>query len=451
MDSTTQNSTRYELSDLDRIAPPMMVKAFLLYGLLQATDLDQLITSFREGLRNAVAQMPFMQGTVQIDETGKPYIQTSTDTSLELKIRHFSQTEHKSYSDLVENSFAADDLKPTLLLPELPHGQQQVCMLQLNVVSGGVILGFAMHHAAGDWTSMDAFLTLLCRGTKANHHSLSMPIHKPDLDRTPFNAEATVSSVSQEELLANCPGFSVVDSSVAGFPAKPSLPPAVKTHIYRATGSSIQNLKQKCTPIGVDYLSSYDSIFALLWTSITRVRLLHQPEKRSSQSISANPINLRVRDPTNATSQDYFGNAILPSWVGPVDVQSLLADNGISTAASLIRTSINESSVESVGHLTKLVQSLSPTGRLGIPMDFHDMDLLMNSWYSGKAENYDIGIGSPFAFRTHRPNTGACCLILPDFSHSSSRIYEVFVQLPVEEHCSLQEDPQFSSCFELLN
>ena len=453
MNSVPRQSKKYELSDLDRLAPPMMVKAFLLYEyeLSSTAHLDHLITSLREGLKNAILHVPFMEGRVQIDASGKPYIEASPDVYLELNIRHFSPTEHKSYGALVESSFAADDLDHVKLLPELPGGQQQVCMVQLNVIPGGLILGFEMHHAVGDWTSMDAFLSLICRSAKAYYRDLPTPVHRPDLNRAPFNAEETTIATSQTDMLDKCPGFSVIDTKALPVADQPAPPPAVQTKIYRATDLSVQNIKQQCTHLeGVNYITSYDCMAALLWTSITRARLIRHPEKHSSQSISANPINLRSRDPKNATSQDYFGNAALPSWVGPIDVQLLLADNGLSTAASLIRKSINASSMASIKDLARLVRSLSPSERLGIPMDFHNMDILMNSWYSGKAENYDIGTGSPYAFRTHRPNTGACCLILPNFSRSSTRVYEIFIQVPAVEHELLREDPRFSSCFELL-
>ena len=440
--------TRYELSDIDSVVPPSMVKAFLLYELPQVVDVNKVIVSLQEGLKNAILHMPLMQGHVMTGDSRKPYIQTTPDQPLELHIRHLSQTEHKPYSELAQSFFAAEDLHLHMLLPE--HSFGRVCALQLSVIQGGLILGFAMHHAAGDWTSMNAFLALLCRGAKADYHGLSMPVYTPDLNRAPFNAQENVGSIDQKELLARCPEFSVEDITVPTTTTQ-SPPPPIQTRIYRTTEASIQNLKQQCSPVGVAYLTSYDCISALLWTSITRARLLHHPEKHSSHSILANPINSRLRDPEHATSQDYFGNAVLLSWNGPVDVQSLLADNGLSAAASLIRKSINESSLESMKDLANLVRSFSPSQRLGVPMDFHNMDVLMNSWYSGKAENYDIGIGSPFALRTHRPNTGACCLILPNFSRSSSRVYEVFVQLPAEEHRSLCEDLQFSSCFEPLN
>jgi hypothetical protein len=451
MTSVGKQLKDYELSDLDKVVWPTMVKAFLLYELSSTANLDQLIASLQEGLKNAVLHVPLMKGRVENDDSGKPHIKIAPEASSELSVRYFSSTEHKSYESLVDSSFSADDLDHLNLLPELPAQSMRVCVAQLNVIPGGLILGFAMHHTAGDWASTDALLSLICRGAKAHMHGLPMPVYIPDLNRDPFNGEETTASTSQKDLLDKCPGYFVVDMKAFSGANQLPTPPAVQAKIYQATESSVQDIKQRCTPLeGVDYITSYDCIAALLWTSITRARLHRHPEKLSLQSIAANPINLRARDPENATSQDYFGNAVYPSWVGPIDVQSLLSDNGVSTAASLIRKSINSTTVASAKHLATLARSLLPSERLSFPMNFHNMDILMNSWYSGKAENYDIGTGSPYAFRTHRANTGACCLILPNFSHSSTRVYEIFIQLPAEEHDLLREDPGFSSCFKVL-
>lgn len=79
------------------------------------------------------------------------------------------------------------------------------------------------------------------------------------------------------------------------------------------------------------------------------------------------------------------------------------------------------------------------------------MDILINSWYSGTAEKYDIGTGFlPTAFRTHRPITGGVALVLPNFSKGPTREYEVFVQLESQQHELMRRDPEFARYFEHL-
>lgn len=80
------------------------------------------------------------------------------------------------------------------------------------------------------------------------------------------------------------------------------------------------------------------------------------------------------------------------------------------------------------------------------------VDKLMNSWCSGKAENYEIGGGGvPRAFRSQRPITGACCLILPDFSNSrGAKVFDVFVQLEKGTQEELPGDLEFGRYFRVV-
>ncbi|OJJ38337.1 hypothetical protein ASPWEDRAFT_319189 [Aspergillus wentii DTO 134E9] len=453
MGSIQDERRHYKLSDIDKMAPPMMVKALIAYELLPDTDLDKLTASLKEGVRNAITYFPFMAGNLEIDDTDKPYIVTLPGQRLEPTVHYFSSTEHKSFATLSKESFHPDDLDPTKLLPENPPDQQPLCALQLNIIDGGMILAFAFHHKVGDWSSLDAFLSLVCRGTKAHHHSLDMPVYQPDMNKDAFTGDDDP-GVSQQDLVKEFSRFYVTDlqSLLTAYAANAAVP--FEMGIYQITESAIQQIKEQCKDIldGVDFVSSYDCISALVWTSVTRARLACHPEKSSKQSILLHPVDLRSRDPHNVTSQEYFGNGVQPAQAGPIDIQFLVADKGVATAASRIRKSINEMILDpkSMKTLATLVRSLSLTQRLGYHFDFNDMDIFMNSWYSGRAENYDIGTGSPCAFRTHRLITGACCLILPNFSRSSTRVYELFIQLQKDEFQLLQRDSEFSRYFKRI-
>lgn len=353
------------------------------------------------------------------------------------------------------------DLEYTrLLLPESLHlppplgdGIKPVCASQLNVLGdGGLILGFTMHHSVGDGASLDAVLGLVCRGSKAWYSGVEMPGYKANLDKGAFNGHV---GLSQGELLKSCPGYYILDCTV---PPAPKQHPPYQANIYRISESTIKQLKQQCSgalPDDVQYITSYDCISAVSWTSITRARLRRYPEKASARSIFMHHVNLRTRDPEQETSLEYFGNACLPAQAGPVDAQLLgcAISESISTATSCIRRSINKISFPSVKPLAALIRTLSPSELLGYHMSFHDMDILMNSWYSGKAEDYEFGgpDGVPRAFRTQRPITGACCLVLPDFGGSGGKkVFDVFVQLEEGLQEALQEDSEFVRHFRVV-
>lgn len=274
---TMDDVKEYELSDLDKMGIRKTVRVFIIYEFQPTIDLDKLISSMMEGVMNATRQLPLMAGTFQVDDAGKPCIVTTPGSQVEVRIRRFESAEHKPLSTWVKGSFSVDDLDFAKILSEEPAGRNSVCALQFSLIEGGLILGFRMNHAAGDWSSIDTFLSLVCQSSKADREGLEMPTYTPDLNRAPYNTPATGPTISRQDLLEKLPMFYVMDKSQF----KLKLPPPSQSSIYKISESSIQQLKARCTPYlsGVDYITSYDCISALLWTSITRARLHLHPEK----------------------------------------------------------------------------------------------------------------------------------------------------------------------------
>lgn len=153
-----EGPVRYGLSDLDRQAPDTIVKCFTFYKLQETLDLDKLKQALQQGLDNAIKHLPFMAGNICVDQSGKPYIEVVPGSHVELRVKHYTSSEHKSFADLAQNSFHPDDLDLAMLLPELPADHIPACGLQLNVIESGLILASAALHFAVDFTSMKIFL-----------------------------------------------------------------------------------------------------------------------------------------------------------------------------------------------------------------------------------------------------------------------------------------------------
>lgn len=159
-------------------------------------------------------------------------------------------------------------------------------------------------------------------------------------------------------------------------------------------------------------------------------------------------MDLRSRDPQHVASPSYFGNAVNLTKTGPLDVQSLLGGEAISIAASSIRRNINGVTISSIKDLTQLIHCLSPNEKLKYDADLEDMDFLVNSWFLGKAEDFDFGAGLPEAFRPKpNPLKVAFSMLLPSFGNLSKRTYELLVQLRAKEHEMSKEDEFFSKYF----
>ncbi|KAL5341035.1 transferase [Aspergillus crustosus] len=447
--------TTYELSDHDKGGFTKSVKAVLFYD-LDGADPEPVVSSFQEGVKNAIRHLSFMAGNLQINESGKVTIVTSSESTMEVIVRRFTPPELPSFSDIAKDSFNPDTLDLAPFLPEEPT-TNPVAIIQLNILDGGLAVGFRINHAAGDWVSIDTFLSLVCQSTKAHQEGNAppAPLHAVDLNRAPFNAPPRNPDIAQEDHLAHLPLFHVIEKSKFLF----NPPPPARTGIFRITESTVQKLKEETKPhlTGVEYITSYDIIAAIFWTALTRARVQTRPEKGDASSRFVHPIDVRSRDPENKSSPGYFGNAVIGSLAGPLSAKDLTKNDipTLALAASHIRQSIQAISISSIAHMIALQASLSGSEMLIPNADFADMDLFMNTWYSGTRENYDLGGVAgpgPVAFRVSAGMMGACVGILPNLSRvgEGERVFEAYFQTEVGEFDAVLMDGGFLGVVEYV-
>ncbi|OJJ45939.1 hypothetical protein ASPZODRAFT_133806 [Penicilliopsis zonata CBS 506.65] len=445
--------TTYGLSDLDKGGLTKSVQFVLFYALPATTDLQKVISSLLAGVENATHHLPLMAGNLQFVESGKLAILSPPGSSIDVKICRLEDSQ--SFSALAKDLFSPNDLDLSPFLPSeaSPGKPSPVCLIQLSLIEGGILMGLRVSHAAADWTSLDTFLTLICQGSQAFHHQKAMPPSPldlaRDLNRAPYNTPAPDPAFSQQDRLAHLPLFHIMEKSQFQF--KP--PPVTRAGIYRISEPTIQQLKTQCSPHldQVDYITSYDCIAALIWTALTRARLRVRPGQENAVSRFVHPIDVRSRDPEHRTSPRYFGNAVIGSLAGPVPAHVLATPGvrGLAAAATQIRQSIHAVDVSTIGHFTALQASLSDTQMLLPNADFADMDLFMNTWATGNAAKYELGsVGRPVAFRVKVDMPAACAMILPDLSGDEARVFDILVQAPMPEYQVLTRDPQFLRYFE---
>ena len=444
---------RYDLSDLDKMGIMKSVNLLLFYELLPTADIDTLLSSWKEGVKNATCQLPFMAGHLKFDDTGKPYIEASPDVELEILTRQFDSVTHLIFSNLAKDSFCPNDADFAQYLPTELAEKKRVCRMQLNVIEGGLILGLRVNHAVGDWTSIDTFLSLVCQSTKAYNEGREMPTYHPDLNRASYNTPEPGLATSRQEHLERLPMFYVMEKSQF---KPPQPPPPSRSSIYRVSAEVVQQLKAECTPHlkDVEYISSYDCISALLWRALTRARLQINPEKKASPSRFVHPIDVRRRDPEGKTSERYFGNAVIGTQAGPMAAEELVShgDCSLAAVATLIRKSVQSVDLSTISHMTSLIASLDATQTLGSRTDFTDMDMFMNSWYSPSGEKYGIGNSAvPVALRPADTMPGACMVMLPSFSRERMKDFEILVHTAVEESEVLRRDAEFNKYFKLVS
>ncbi|KAL4866258.1 hypothetical protein BDV12DRAFT_199323 [Aspergillus spectabilis] len=359
----------------------------VLFYKLHNADPETVVSSFEEGVRNATRHLPFMAGHLHFYASGKLCIMASPESSIEVNVRRFTSSECETFSVLARESFSPNNLDLTRFLPQEPTIKQPVSLIQLSLIEGGLAL----------------------------------------------------------------PLFHVIEKSKFKF----NPPPPTFAGIFRITEPTIQQLKAQCKPYlsEVEYITSYDCISALVWKAFTRARLQVHPDKANASSRFVHHINVRSRDPEHKTSPGYFGNAVIGTLVGPVKANVLAKtdDHALAIAASQIRKSIQAIDVSTISHMTALQASLTDTELLIPNADFADMDLFMNTWYTGTADKYDLGGAAgpgPVAFRLHTGVPGACAGILPNLSSGNTRVFEIFVQAAVPEFEVFSKDLEFLKYFE---
>ena len=145
-----ESTTTYELSDLDKMGIMKSVNLVIFYKLLPNADLDTLLSSWKEGMKNATRQLPFMAGHLQFDDSGRPCIEASPGHELEFEFRRFDTESHQGLSALAKSSFSPNGANLPQFLPDKPTTQKPVCDLRLSLIDGGLVLGVRMNHGAGD-------------------------------------------------------------------------------------------------------------------------------------------------------------------------------------------------------------------------------------------------------------------------------------------------------------
>ncbi|RAL09585.1 uncharacterized protein BO97DRAFT_407536 [Aspergillus homomorphus CBS 101889] len=454
------------LSDLDLTMPDTLVTPLLIYELPSHCDVRLLVSAFQNGLNEAVQHLPSLAATISFDRGKKP-LQRMTGRNLTLAVRVFETGQHKSYQELADRSFFPGEFDRRLLLPESADQdteEKPLCIPQLNVIPGGVIMAIGFNHVPLDMASMDLAISLICRCTKASVENAETTAPIPfDYDRRPFAASQRLVSLSRQALLTEVPDYTVLDAGAATTKGSSNSNNSTKVLesggtvlqgvVYRIEGSTAQRLKISCTPLdGVAYVSTYDCLVGLLWRSVMRIRTARNPSLQDFSSRFLHPVDLRSR-PGSGIPKNYFGNAVSVASAGPVPVRELIGPRGLSVAASQIRQSVESTSRASNAAVTALGATMGPTEKLQYrPPGLLQENFLVTSWGGANPTTWDFGIGPPRSVRTWMLPMPGCAIIFPDSGRrqrGSERVYELFVILPEAEQELLSRDEEMRAWFQV--
>jgi hypothetical protein len=460
---STAASDGYTLSDLDMVMPDSLVGFFLVYELRPDHDIQRIIRSFQQGLNKAAEKLPPLAAKIRFDSGGKPLKQLARG-SLQLQIRMFELGDHKSFDQLAEREFSPYDFDRLRLLPKGAFdvtNEKPVCIVQLNLIPGGLILGLGFNHVATDGGGIYLATKLICQCSKTSMEASSVPRFRFHYQRDVFAPPPEPLVVPREQLMARVNDYQISDiaattngkNSMNGTKASEKNPVAIKGLIYRIEGSAAQRLKDSCKPSnGLPYVSTYDCIVGMLWKSILRIRAALKPHLSEGKSRLLHSVDLRKR-PGQGIPDNYFGNAVSVPSVGPVQMTDLLGPNGLSFAASSIRQSIENTTMASIANVTALGAMLAPTEKLLFRPSggLLEENLMISSWYFMNIANYDIGIGPPSTLRSWAAPIPGFLVLFPDCKRQqNSRVYDFYVALLEGEQDMLSKDEDFRSWFQVV-
>ncbi|EEU37020.1 uncharacterized protein NECHADRAFT_52215 [Fusarium vanettenii 77-13-4] len=446
-------SERYPLSLMGHVMPKIYVAVAEVFTLPEGTNIEATVRNMTAGLEFTLSQFPILSGILEMNAaTGTMWVAKKRDSTASLHVKHMlGEDEFPSYKELAEKHFPASALKGGQLLPEFvtakplhsPLGDNNeegiaVAAFQLNFIRDGLIIALAIHHSVSDGPGCDGFLTTWAENTVAAAKGTPfIPTkHKFSIHGTPLDIERP-SMARVEELDKMLP---VVRD--AGGPMQPPpagfVMPTLVAQMWHFPKSKVDLLKSKASnQDGGSWISTYDAIMALLWSSITRAKLEMFKPDPESKAILVHAVDTRkVWSPS--LPDRFLGVGAAAARCEPLAVKDIITGN-LSQLAASVRGSINAITPEYLSNLLEWVAGHEDQRFLETSINsFLGIDLGASSWQGMTTyEAHDFGFGLPKALRWPNPGFEGFVLLYPSRAGSVDAAEDEGIEVCVclEESC----------------
>ncbi|KAH7109517.1 transferase family-domain-containing protein [Dactylonectria macrodidyma] len=450
-------SERYPVPPLGHVMPKVYVLIAEVFALKTDADTDAIVNSMRGGLETSLSRFPVLTGNLEMDATsGSMWVNKSRGSTVGLHVKFMpGEDEFASYEKLAEKDFPANLIAGSKLLPDSVTAKQlhsplgdnneegiPVAVFQINFIRGGLVLGAAFHHVLTDGPGCDGFLT-----TWAEYSAAIAKGTPPSVPSTPLNTfgfERDVEKPSPGRIAELEAAFPVFRD--AGGPMAPPPPgfkmPSLVPQMWHFPRSKAEELKlQASKPGEVEWISTYDAIMALLWSSVTRAKLGLLDPELNSKAILVHAFDTRKTwDPPLPERCLTVGSA--PLRCEPLAVKDIIAPENLSTLAASMRTSIKAMTPQRLVDMVQWVTSHPDQRWLEISMSsFLGLDFGASSWQGMSSyEKHDFGFGLPKALRWPSPAFEGFAFVYP--SRASTGIKEEAMDEGVEVCVCLEESCQ---------
>ena len=406
-----QQSSIFPLSPLDHLAPHHHVPKLLYFS--STSDLSVVIATFRNALEKTIVALPIIAGTVGSKKHDYHQGFLAVQAPFHGADDILSVNDISDKYDLVKlraQHFPTNAIPTDLIIPTRLGQSTQVMFAQANILRGGVLLVFAIHHCVMDETGLFNVIRVwseFCRGADG------MKLVQRDW--------------TDRELLSHGTG----NGRFEDHPEYSLLPEGKPTPMYFSEGSdvgtailffsdeSLDRLKhiaaqadegKKANGINGSkakrdsaWISTNDAVCAFLWCSISSARTSSNSDINNETPTMFNMAvdgRLRLSPPI---PPNYVGNVVAVSKAPTTFTTVLRSTNtsNIALAALHIRNSLAAIDDAYIKDIIQMVNSVSDLNRLA-PRGYssHGRNLGCSSW--AKQQYYSLDWGQALGGRCER-------------------------------------------------
>ncbi|KAH8819332.1 transferase family-domain-containing protein [Xylogone sp. PMI_703] len=418
---SSPESERFLMSLMGHIMPKVYVLIAEVYALPENADRETIVKNITTGLEIAVSQYPVLAGTLEMDATtGQMWVAKKRNSTVSLHVKYMlDKDEFLSYEELERRDFPASLIVGNKLLPESVTAKQlhsplgdnndggiAIAKFQINFIPGGLIIGVAVHHALSDGPGCDGLLTAWAQNSAAAANGTPFV-----LDQKQFSIHGSpldVGKPSAEQMTQLQQAIPVVKDAGGPMPPPPEnfTMPSLVQQMWHFPKTKAGMLKAQASSIEKDgsWISTYDAIIALLWSSITRAKLDLLKPNLDAKALLVHAVDTRkIWDPP--LPQRFLGVGSAPARCEPLLIKDIIAPENLPKLAASVRASIKDMTPQYLTSLLQWVAGHDDQRWLEISVNsFLGIDLGASSWQGMTAyEKHDFGFGLPKALRWPSP------------------------------------------------
>lgn len=438
----------FTLSTLDRGAPSVYIRYALTFA-CDATQSTAAVGRLQRATKRLISEIPMLAGVVITTDHANPTVAVTLQQvdSFQATIVQL-QNNHQNYASFRRQGIAPryiSSLNSTPLTNDLIGDTNSCCVIQANLINGGLVLVIYLHHAVADVRGVATIIRLMSEGLPAremSEESLDLEAVAVSQARarlsSGFGAPAFLASardveqrqqLSRQEDGAESDGNTPSTGSGSSGPSVSLNRAAVfhlKLDIINQIAGMINTRRSLRDPTTTDNITPREVLIAILWRAYVHARWPKQDGMRTSISF---PIDLRR----------HLVPPLEPHWMGNAEAtvianeDTLLLDayyelSFIERTATIIHNSANSAASDL---LTRSRIEMINAGTS--PGDLPDAQLVVHDWaflptMLDQEIDLGLGLGTPDAVRRVGRTFGMNEFVLLPQDHQA-QVWDVQVEL----------------------